>query len=47
VDKTGKFVVNPQFDEAMSFDNGLARVKFSHKTGYVDLTGKYVWNPAK
>jgi hypothetical protein len=45
VDKDGKFVINPQFDDAMPFSNGLARVKISRKLGYVDQSGKYVWNP--
>jgi len=45
IDKAGKFVINPQFDEAMSFNDGLARVKLGRKIGYIDATGKYVWNP--
>jgi hypothetical protein len=47
VDKSGKLVINPQFDEAMSFANGLARVKMGGRTGYINATGKYVWNPTK
>jgi len=45
VDKNGKYVINPQFDEANSFADGLARVKVSRKTGYVDENGRYIWNP--
>ena len=45
VDKNGKYVINPQFDEAASFNEGLARVKVSRKIGYVDENGRYIWNP--
>ena len=45
VDKSGKYAINPQFDEAAAFADGLARVKVSRKTGYVNPDGKYVWNP--
>jgi len=31
----------------MSFDNGLARIKLSRKTGYVDLTGKVHLEPGQ
>jgi hypothetical protein len=46
IDKSGKFVINPQFDEASPFADGLARVKVGRKTGYVNASGKYVWNPS-
>jgi hypothetical protein len=46
IDKSGKIVINPQFDEAMAFADGLARVKVGHKTGYINTAGKYIWNPA-
>ena len=45
IDRNGKFVINPQFDEAGPFENGLARVKLSRRTGYIDHSGHYVWNP--
>jgi hypothetical protein len=47
VDKSGKFVINPQFDEATSFADGLAKVVVGHRTGYIGADGKYVWNPNK
>ena len=47
IDKTGVFSINPQFDEAMDFQNGLAQVKIGRVVGYVDTAGKYAWNPAK
>lgn len=45
IDKTGKIIINPQFDMAMSFSEGLAIVRIGDKYGYIDKTGKYVWNP--
>jgi len=45
IDKSGKFAINPQFDEAMPFADELARVKMSRKNGYINSSGKYVWNP--
>lgn len=46
IDKTGSYVINPQFDAAWNFaDNGLARVLSSDKWGYIDKTGSYVINP--
>ena len=47
IDPTGKFVINPQFDEAESFNNGLAWVKAGGRFGYINASGKYVWNPTK
>ena len=47
LDKSGNFVINAQFDEAMPFADGLARVKMSGRTGYVGTDGKFVWNPTK
>lgn len=46
IDKTGKYIINPQFDYANKFAaNGLARVLSGGKIGYIDKTGKYVINP--
>ena len=45
VDKSGKVVINPLYDEVMPFSDGLARVKVGRKTGYIDASGKFVWNP--
>jgi hypothetical protein len=36
IDKQGHFVVNPQFDEAGEFNDGLAAVRIGN-----DKTGKY------
>jgi hypothetical protein len=45
VDASGKVAINPQFDEAAGFTNGLARVKAGGRYGYVNATGKYIYNP--
>ena len=42
IDKSGKPVIQPQFDWADSFSNGLARVKMGYKWGYIDKTGKLI-----
>jgi hypothetical protein len=39
IDRTGKYVVNPQFDSADPFSEGLATVKLGSKWGYVDESG--------
>ena len=46
---TGLIVINPQFDEAGPFIDGLASVRIGNfdtgKYGFVDKQGKYVVNP--
>lgn len=42
VDKDGKQVIKPQFNEAHSFSNGLAAVRFTNGWGYVDEKGNKV-----
>ena len=44
-DKTGKIAINPQFDLADDFQEGLARIKLGDKWGYIDKNGKRVINP--
>ena len=45
VDKKGRFVVNPQFDGASRFSQGLAAVVSGRRVGYIDEEGKFVINP--
>jgi len=45
IDNTGKYIINPQFDAAYDFKEGLARVLFDGQYGYIDAEGKYVINP--
>jgi hypothetical protein len=47
IDKTGKIVIEPQFDLALDFDSGIASVKVGDRWGYIDTNGKYIWNPTK
>lgn len=45
IDRTGRIVINPQFEEAGDFAEGLAPVKMGGKWGYVDRTGRIIINP--
>ena len=49
IDKTGKMVIEPQFDVASEFREGLAAVRIGSfetgKVGYIDTEGKFVINP--
>ena len=50
VDKTGKTVIEPKYDYAYSFYNGLAAVVVKDsdgvlKYGFIDKSGKYVVEP--
>ena len=53
INPTGEMVIQPQFDSAGTFKNGLAQVTIEgdswqdRKIGYIDKTGKYVWEPRK
>src|ERR1035441_6208609 len=44
VNKSGETVINPQFDRAEVFAEGLAPVRMG-RWGYVDASGKVVINP--
>lgn len=49
MDKTGKFVIKPKFDEASLFSEGLARVTAmeddEEKVGFIDHRGQFVIPP--
>ena len=47
IDKTGRFVIKPQFDwdGVLDFSEGLASVRTRNKWSYVDKTGKFVITP--
>jgi hypothetical protein len=45
VNKTGKVVINPQFDGANYFCEGLAAIRLKDKFGFIDKKGKIVINP--
>ncbi|MCP2730969.1 WG repeat-containing protein [Limnofasciculus baicalensis] len=47
INKTGDFVIAPQFDSSFSgfFDNGLAIVSIGEKEGLIDKQGRFVLPP--
>ena len=40
IDSNGRWVIEPRFEDAYRFHEGLARVRLDGKWGYVDETGK-------
>ncbi|MFN0202171.1 MAG: WG repeat-containing protein, partial [Bacteroidia bacterium] len=45
LNKGGRFGINPQFDDAKRFSEGLAPVKLKGRWGYIDSTGKWIFTP--
>jgi hypothetical protein len=45
ISKEGDFIVEPQYDEAYEFCEGLAPVKTGDKWGYIDKEGKFIIEP--
>ena len=46
IDKTGKWVIKPQFEKVSIFQkNGLASVTMNEKFGFIDKTGKWIVQP--
>ncbi len=45
IDTTGKLVIDFQYDLVTPFKNGIAQVLVDGKIGYIDKTGKYIWEP--
>lgn len=41
------FANSQSYDDVRSFSEGLALVRIGNKFGYINRTGKYVWNPTK
>lgn len=44
IDMKGKEIIKPQYDEASSFRNGMARVKMNGERFFIDKTGKKLDN---
>ena len=42
ISKSGEMIIPPQFDRALYFSEGLARVAIDEKHGFIDKTGKIV-----
>ncbi len=45
IDKTGQVVIQPQFDEANLFSEGLTAVRIGSKWGYINQTGQVIIQP--
>jgi hypothetical protein len=45
IDRTGKTVIAPQFENTMGFNEGLAATKMNGKYGYIDAKGNWVIKP--
>jgi hypothetical protein len=45
MDRAGKMVIQPQFDDAQDFSEGLAAVRVGNRSGYIDKTGKLAITP--
>lgn len=45
INPKGEYVINPQFDDATMFREGIARVKKDGKYGYIHPDGTYLCNP--
>ena len=50
IDHSGRFVINPQYDDVEDFKNGFAKVTVGKgkdaRVGYIDKTGKTIWQPS-
>jgi hypothetical protein len=52
IDHSGHLVINPQYDRVDDFKNGFAKVTLlvekgkEAKRGYIDKTGKTIWQPS-
>jgi hypothetical protein len=45
IDKSGNIVIEPYFDKAFYFSEGLAAVELSGQWGFIDKKGRFVINP--
>lgn len=45
IDKKGNIVIEPQWDEAQSFSNGLAAISLNGKYGYINTSGQLIITP--
>ena len=45
IDKTGRVVIEPQWEEVGVFSEGLARVERGGKYGFIDKTGRVISEP--
>lgn len=45
IDRTGKVVIKPQFENTMGFNEGLAATRLNGKYGYIDAKGNWAIKP--
>lgn len=45
IDRYGRFLLNPVYDEAKGFSNGLAAVRVGWQWGYIDTLGNWAYQP--
>jgi hypothetical protein len=45
INKAGKWVIDPQFESAGNFADGLAPVRVGGRIGYIDIKGTFIINP--
>jgi len=45
IDREGKYVVNPQFDDAVLFTEKTALIRSGDKFGFIDKKGSFIINP--
>ena len=45
IDQQGKYVIDPQYDHAYGFSEGLAHASIDGLWGYIDRTGEFVIEP--
>ncbi|WP_370659100.1 WG repeat-containing protein, partial [Campylobacter coli] len=45
IDKSGKIIAKPEFDDVGVFSEGLAKVKLNGKWGFIDKSGKIIVRP--
>lgn len=47
INRTGDLVIKDQYDNVDQFIDGIAMVEVGTKMGYIDKTGKYLWQPSE
>ncbi len=45
IDRSGKMIIAPQFENTMGFNEGLAATKLGGKYGYIDVKGSWIIKP--
>jgi len=47
INKSGKWVIEPKFRWVSGFNEGFALILNGSKSGYIDRTGKVIWQPSE